>query len=197
MAPLSSSPHYEIYIEHTVVPIDGISSSCTYSIKWHVKMTWESLLKLSIFSKYSKCKFNIEWTQASLVLNTLNPHSVCEWPPDTGLFFPSLACRSNLARRQEKQREAGNHSSKSPAVFTWNWFQSTVLRATISRGEHKSENPPTHTPTTKTWMECFPFCCLRQLKTGSAHKHRQMVHWITSLVFHCTWEIFSFFENSV
>ena len=110
--------------------------------------------------------------------NTLNVPFTSEQPPDTSPFW----VRRSLLRR--KEREHGDHSWKSPAAFTWNWFQSRALRLTKSPGG--SDQPPTHTPTTQTWMGCFQCCWLRQWKTGGAYKHGQMVHRIISLVGRCT-----------
>lgn len=83
-------------------------------------------------------------------------------------------------KEQSEQREPGDHFRKSQPVFTWNWFQ--MLWDRLQQGTQIWPS----TPTTQPRLEYFHFCWLKKLKACHAHKHKQMVHLITSLAVHCT-----------
>lgn len=83
-------------------------------------------------------------------------------------------------KEQREQREPGDHFRKSRPALTWNWFQ--MLWDRLQQGTQIWPS----TPTTQPRLEYFHFCWLRKLKACHAHKHKQMVHLITSLAVHCT-----------
>lgn len=83
-------------------------------------------------------------------------------------------------KEQREQREPGDHFRKSRPALTWNWFQ--MLWDRLQQGTQIWPS----TPTTQPRLEYFHFCWLRKLKACHAHKHKQMVHLITSLAVRCT-----------
>lgn len=88
-----------------------------------------------------------------------------------GLFHCSRLSRSKV----NLEIISGNLGQRSPGT------DSKCFEIDSSR-EHKSDHPPPQQPR----LEYFHFCWLRNLKACHAHKHKQMLHSITSLAVRCT-----------
>lgn len=137
------------------------------------KKTLQMMLKHNLGES---CIFKKSFPMQSGTLLPSSRQSTCDpWLPNA-----RPGSLQQTVKEQSEQREPGYHFRKSRAVFTWNWFQTLWDR--LQQGTQIWPS----TPTTQPRLEYFHFCWLRKLKTCHAHKHKQMVHLITSLAVHCT-----------